>query len=715
MTRWTSTLLLAMCCGMTVHAPAGEAVNPPGPEKPNAPAPAPGAALGQKEADQLIADGRAAMQEASKDRVRAVAAAVALSRAAAYFEAKGMADRADDLEASIFWCTKHMDADDIKAYIAQRPGDASVTEALAKAQALASRDVPQSEATGYFERAEAFAKAHPADFGQIAARYFEVAERFAGSETSLEAQKLSLEALQQQQAQLQADALAERRTLFTRASGAADPAEIKAPVPSPEKLRSALAELRKIYKDDYARAKQPNQKRVLTAKLLDLGSATKDDPVFQYALLTEVVDLAGAISDWYAVITAIDLLAGRFAGIDPMVRKKEVVGRNHANPTAPAVLKLLDNPEDADANALIGRTLCLEWGNWEAGCPLLARGNDADFKIPAEMEVARPALPAEQLELGDKWYALGRRSRPGAKEAMLARANVWYRHVLPMLTGITKDRIAQRSEEIAAAIAKADGAAALGGTIIVDPTAAPWAAARGKDQFGAWADLTVAGVTQRLRLIKPGTFPMGSPPSEPDRVQDEVQHTVTLTRPCWMADSPCTQAFWTAVMGVNPSHFHGDQLPVESVSWDDCMRFIRTLDGKVPFLGARMPTEAEWEYACRGGIATAYAGGSLEDMAWIARNADHSTHDVRQKKPNPWGLFDMHGNVWEPCSDFYGPYEDGPQTDPVGSRNGYNRVIRGGGWDLSKEFGRSARRGQNAPGNFGPWQGLRICISSPVP
>jgi sulfatase modifying factor 1 len=449
--------------------------------------------------------------------------------------------------------------------------------------------------------------------------------------------------------------------------------------------------------------------------LLDLGISTKDDPVFRYALLTEVVDLASTASDWYSVITAIDQMSEHFTGVDPLVRKKEAIGRFHANPTAAAVLKLLDNPEDADANTLIGRSLCLEWGNWEAGCPLLARGNDADFKVAAEMEVARPSLPSEQLELGDKWYALGRKSRPGVKEVVLARANVWYRHVQPSLTGITKDRIAQRSEEIAAVVAKVDGAAAMGGTIIIDLTAPPWAAARGKDQFGAWADLTVAGVTQRLRLIKPGTFLMGSPPSESDRAPDELLHKVTLTKPCWMADSPCTQAFWTAVMGMNPSHFHGDQLPVESVSWDDCMRFIRTLDGKIPLLGARMPTEAEWEYACRGGVAAAYAGGSLEEMAWISRNANNSTHDVRQKKPNPWGLFDMHGNVWEPCSDVYGSYDDGPLIDPVGSHVGDNHVIRGGGWDLAKEYGRSARRGQNAPGNFGNYQGLRICVSSPAP
>jgi formylglycine-generating enzyme required for sulfatase activity len=711
MATWTSILLLALCCGMLMDAHAGETTNPPTPDLPRTPASAPVSPISQKEADQLIADGRAAMQDAIRDRTRAVAAAVDFSRAVADFEAHGMTDRADDLEANIYWCTKNMSVDDITAYIAQRLGDVSVTEALAKAQVLVAKDVPQSEATSYFNRAEAFAKNYPDDFGQIAAHYFEV----AGSEVSLKAQKLSLEAQQHQLTQLQTDTMAERRTLFTRASGVMPSAELKAPVPSPEQLRSALMELRKIYKDDYARNKQPNQKRLLTAKMLDLGSSTKDDPVFRFALLTEVVDLASATSDWYAVITAIDLMSEHYTGIDPLARKKEVVGRFHANPTVAAVLKLLDHPEDPDANTLIGRSLCLEWGNWESGCQLLARGNDADFKVAAEMEVARPSVLSEQLELGDQWYALGRKSRPGVKEVVLARANVWYRHVQPLLGGITRERIAQRSDEIAAVVAKVDGAAALGGSIIPDLAGSPWAAVRGKDQFGAWADLTVAGATQRLRLIKPGTFLMGSPPSEMDRVQDEVQHKVTLTKPCWMADSPCTQALWTAVMGKNPSHFHGDQLPVESVSWDDCMRFIHTLNSKIPFLGARMPTEAEWEYACRGGFTTAYAGGSLDDMAWIARNADQSTHAVRQKKPNPWGIFDMHGNVWEPCSDVYGPYEDGPQTDPVGSHAGDNRVIRGGAWDLTKEYGRSARRGQNAPGNFGAWQGLRICISSSAP
>jgi formylglycine-generating enzyme required for sulfatase activity len=701
-------LLIAVYAFATTAAMAADPAETPG----AAPA---GAGLGAAEAEQLVAAGKQAMQDSNADPRRSVAAAVSFSKAIKYYEAAGAVDKVCDLEANIFWCKKRMNVDDIKNFLAEKSGDKSITEALAKADAVATREIPQTEAKNYFDRAEKYAKDHPEDYEQISVHYFEVAERFLGTDLSLKAQKLSLAAQQQLLTQLRVDTVAERKTLFTRGSGAMDSAEAKASVPSPEKLRAALAELRKIYKDDYARNKQPNQKRVLTAKLLDLGTTTKDDPVFRYALLTEVVDLASASSDWYAVITAIDLMSEHFTGIDPMVRKKEVIGRFHANPTAAAVLKLLGNPEDADANALIGRSLCLEWGNWEAGCPLLARGNDADFKVAAEMEMARPSGPSEQLELGDKWYALGRKSRPGVKEVVLARANVWYRHVQPLLTGITKDRIAQRSEEIAAVVAKLEGAAALGGSIIIDLTASPWSSARGKDQFGAWADLTVAGVTQRLRLIRPGTFLMGSPQSESDRVQDEVQHKVTLSKPCWMADSPCTQAFWTAVMGMDPSHFHGDQLPVDSVSWDDCMRFIHTLDGKIPILGARMPTEAEWEYACRGGIDTAYAGGSLEEMAWISKNSNQTTHDVRQKKPNPWGLFDMHGNVWEPCSDLYGPYEDGPLTDPVGSRTGDNHVIRGGGFDLNKGYGRSARRGQNAPGNFGAYQGLRICISSPAP
>ena len=208
--------------------------------------------------------------------------------------------------------------------------------------------------------------------------------------------------------------------------------------------------------------------------------------------------------------------------------------------------------------------------------------------------------------------------------------------------------------------------------------------------------------------IEPGTFMMGSPADEPDRGSDETQHQVTLSKGFYIQITEVTQGQWTAVMGSNPSHFKncGDDCPVESVSWDDTQSFITALNA----LGEgtyRLPTEAQWEYACRAGSTRAFANGgitayqemydcnndpNLSAMGWYCYNSDNKTHPVAQKQANAWGLYDMHGNVWEWCQDWYGTYPSGSVTDPVGPTSGSYRVIRGGGWTGSARYCRSANR-----------------------
>ena len=198
-------------------------------------------------------------------------------------------------------------------------------------------------------------------------------------------------------------------------------------------------------------------------------------------------------------------------------------------------------------------------------------------------------------------------------------------------------------------------------------------------------------IGMKFKLIPAGTFTMGD---------GDDAHDVTLTKPFKMGVHEVTQAQYEQVMGVNPSKFKGADNPVENVSWDDAVEFCRRLS-ELPAEKAagnvyRLPTEAEWEYACRAGTTTKYSFGDDEsefgDYAWYCDNSDEQTHPVGSKKPNAWGLYDMHGNVLEWCQDWYGDYPSGSVTDPTGPAVGSHRVIRGGSWDRTAGYCRSAHR-----------------------
>lgn len=213
--------------------------------------------------------------------------------------------------------------------------------------------------------------------------------------------------------------------------------------------------------------------------------------------------------------------------------------------------------------------------------------------------------------------------------------------------------------------------------------------------------------------IPAGSFAMGSPTGGTD---EKPVTQVEITRPYWLVNTEVTQSQWETVMGRNPSHFGGADRPVEQVSYDDALEFGRRLTARERAAGRlpdgyeySLPTEAQWEFACRAGTSGDYAG-SLESMGWYDRNSDEQTHPVAQKQANAWGLYDMHGNVWEWCFDWNGAYAGGTVRDPAGPFSGTVRLCRGGGWDGAAARCRSANRFRRDPGRRYFSLGFRLAL-----
>ncbi len=215
------------------------------------------------------------------------------------------------------------------------------------------------------------------------------------------------------------------------------------------------------------------------------------------------------------------------------------------------------------------------------------------------------------------------------------------------------------------------------------------------------------GVKLEMVLIPAGEFMMGSPDADKYAgPAEKPRHRVRIAKPFCLGKYLVTQEQWEAVMGDNPSFFKGPKNPVEGVSWEDCQKFLAKLNEKSRSARDKfvLPTEAQWEYACRAGSTTRYCFGDdeskLGEYAWYDANSDDKTHPVGGKKPNAWGLYDMHGNVWEWCQDWYDGryYADAPTDDPRGPATGLNRVYRGGYWDYDAGHCRSADRFYVTPG-----------------
>jgi formylglycine-generating enzyme len=250
-----------------------------------------------------------------------------------------------------------------------------------------------------------------------------------------------------------------------------------------------------------------------------------------------------------------------------------------------------------------------------------------------------------------------------------------------------------------------------------------WASAWGEDEFGLWMALDYQGARQVFRWILPGTFLMGSPETEAQRLDRELQHEVTLTQGYWLADTACTQALWHALMGDNPSRFSDDSRnPVEQVSWDEVGKFIDALNQRIPNLRAGLPSEAQWEYACRAGTTTPFSRGKNITSEQVNYNGNYPyvggkkgafrerTVPVGSLPPNAWGLYEMHGNLWEWCADWYRDYSSDAQINPTGPDTGANRVLRGGSWINGGRNVRSAHRRRIVPGKRDHGFGFRLAL-----
>jgi formylglycine-generating enzyme required for sulfatase activity len=408
-------------------------------------------------------------------------------------------------------------------------------------------------------------------------------------------------------------------------------------------------------------------------------------------------------------------------------------------------------PDDPEANSAVGGYLCFAKGDWEKGLPMLALGRDEALRSIAQRELGNPTSSAEQAKLGDLWWNFAENQEGISKKRMQWRAGYWYEKALPGLSGLTKDKVEKRVTKMADVVPReADG----GSASTRPPVAvAPFNEKAAKMHQARWAKYLGVPVVQtnsigmKVVLIPPGEFQMGS---SKELIAEELrrpglegwyrenlpgeapQHHVRITKPFLLGAMDVTQGQYQRVMGNNPSKFQGDsKRPVEQVSWDDATEFCRRLSELHGEKAAKrqyvLPTEAQWEYACRAGstgrwcfsaqrnpLPAASEEKLLGEYAWFKANASSQTHPVGQKRANAWGLYDMHGNVWNWCQDWYDKdyYSKSTIDDPAGPPEGSRRVIRGSNcWVGAGSCGcGSAYRDGHRPGDHENLEGIRVSV-----
>ncbi len=231
-----------------------------------------------------------------------------------------------------------------------------------------------------------------------------------------------------------------------------------------------------------------------------------------------------------------------------------------------------------------------------------------------------------------------------------------------------------------------------------------WCESWGEDNFGIWLEFDIKNITLRMRWIKPGTFLMGSPEEEPYRNHNENQREVTVSKGFWFADTACSQELWQIIMENNPSYCKGSRKPVENVSWNDCKEFLDKINIYLKNLALSFPSEEQWEYTCRAGTTTSFSFGINITPDLVNYNGKYpylgnenglnreETVEIKSLPPNQWGMYEMHGNVWEWCVDLFGKYNTDIMVEGIQTTENQYRVLRGGSAYSNATNCRSAAR-----------------------
>ncbi len=440
-------------------------------------------------------------------------------------------------------------------------------------------------------------------------------------------------------------------------------------------------------------------------------------------------------------------------------RNKKVTEISEAYSVAKDAFRTLEeSPADAETNLAAGTYLCFMKGDWDKGIPMLALGKGGQATKLAIKELEGVTDVAGQVAIGDGWWAVSETTDGLAAERARERAVSWYRLASPKLAGLAKSKVEKRISEIPQErleqlpVPKVSKREAVSVPSSSPPplAVAPFDARQAKEHQQAWAKHlgvsveTTNSIGMKFVLIPPGEFDMGSTEGEVAKLSVEAQawreadwiirrlktetprHRVRITKPFYLGASEVTQTEYERVVGNNPSKFKDDPTrPVEMVNWDEASTFCRKLaelsQEQATHAEYRLPTEAEWEYTCRSGTTTRWYSGddeaALKDSGWYHGNSARMTHPVCQKAPNAWGLYDMSGNVWEWCQDWYGHgyYATSPLDDPAGASGGSLRVRRGGSFGSFFSDCRASCRNWRDPGPRDGYQGFRVARSITAP
>ncbi len=564
---------------------------------------------------------------------------------------------------------------------------------------------------------------------------------------------------------------------MTTATDMPPAAPTRLPEPSADLLTAAELQIKEVFQKDLAAASSPGGKRLLAEKMLRQADEAKDEAPIRFGLYQQALHLATEAVDIGLALEVVESQAAAFE-VDPYAQRlhaltqisktakaaeQPAVGRAALDQIQAATqadelsvaeklallaqavaVKIRDvelrkvatarladvkkmeqlwkearravavlekDPLDAAANLTYGSYLCLTHGDWTQGLPLLAKGGEGKLSAAARLDLQPAGDPAAQVAVGDTWWHLASDEKGIGKIFLFERAGHWYQLAVPQLVGLTQTRIDKRLQEITS----------HGHEEPLGRRPPPVPASKIID-IPLAAGGSNADTVMHLRWLPAGKFIQGSPPREPGHQPFESQHEVVLTRPFFIGTTEVTQAQWQAVMGNNPSGFKGPNVPVHSVTYTAAKEFCERLDqlpatrGKYQF---RLPTSAEWEYACRAGSRGAYCYGDdpakLGEYAWYKDSLKGATgpQPVGQRKPNAWGLYDMHGNVNEWCTDsFSNLILTTRQVDPKGFP-GVNQVVRGGYGMSTAEECRCAHIFNDPPGRAIDGLGFRVVCETP--